>query len=201
MTACLKMSMTEITGDAPRIRQRTSRWVAWPKACAAAALGSILFVGLPGETVAQEPGEVWAGCELDPNTVSALKADMGNTFVEDGQVAFAVVYTMKDNDGQEFRSGQNKGEFTGPVICINPTADVVNGPDPAEFQGVGIAEIQQDDPIPNGQADDVITRDAEEVFILRYELVGGADEGTIEKVLCHAVNDGMFCYRISPLLP
>ena len=212
MTACLKNPVMETaTGDAPRIGQRAQCWVAWPNACVAAALASVLFVGISGEAVAQTPGDVWAGCILEDTTVAALKAEMpvgnGNKplFYEDGMIAFVVVYTMKDNDGQEFSAngGGGTGEFTGPVVCVNPNADVTSSPDPpAEFAGVGIAPIEQDDPIPNGQANatEVITRDAEEVFLLRYELADGDEPGTIEKILCHAVNDEMFCYRISPLL-
>lgn len=210
MTGYLRMSTTGPTRDAHRIgrrgeiaagtrREGALRWVAWPHACAAAALASVLFVGSPGEAVAQTPGEVWAGCVLEPATVAALKGEMpqtgSNRFVADGQVAFVLVYTMKDNDGEEFEAGPNKGAFTGPVICTNPNADSV-------FQGVGIAPINQTDPIPHPATGATATNtlDAEEVFILRHALANGPGTGVVEKVFCHAVNDQMDCFRISPLL-
>jgi hypothetical protein len=190
--------------------RRIDRWrdriglVSWPNACAAAALACLLFVGNPGGAVAQTPGAVWAGCTLDANAVNALKARMPssgpNGFVQDGAVAFVVIYTMKDNDGQEFRPGPNAGTFTGPVICTNPDADSAS----SVFRGVGITSVPQDADIPSGSsATAVNTLDAEEVFILRYALANGGTgvAGTVEKVVCHAVNDKTFCYRISPLLP
>jgi hypothetical protein len=175
--------------------EQTSCWTAWPNACAAAALASLLVVGSTGETVAQTPGAVWAGCDLEPATVAALKSEMpqtgNNRFVQAGAVAFVVIYTMKDNDGQEFAAGPNGGQFTGPVICINDDA----------VEGVGIAATSQSETIPSGSdATAVNTLDAEEVFILRYALANGSNAGTVEKIICHAVNDRMDCFRISPLL-
>jgi hypothetical protein len=207
MTGHLRMSDKSTTTDAHRIGHRGERVagtrgertlgsVAWPNACAAAALASVLFVGSSGEAVAQTPGAVWAGCKLDPGTVDALRGDMSpGTFVAGGQIAFALVYTMKDNNGQEFAAGPNEGQFTGPVICINPNADEV-------FRGVGIAEILQDDkiPHPDSGANVANTLDAEEMLTIRYVLNDGPGAGEVEQVLCHAVNDRMDCFRISPLL-
>lgn len=213
MTGPLRMSSTETVTGAHRLgrrggtvagtrRERNLAQVAWSNACAAAALASIFFVGSPGQLAAQSPGQVWSGCKLQPGTVSALKNEMptsgNNRFVQDGAVAFVVIYTMKDNDGQQFAAGPNKDKFTGPVICINPDADLGGG-----FQGVGIAGINQTDNIPhsNSGANNVNTLDAEEVFILRYALADGINAGVVEKVFCHAVNDRTDCFRISPLLP
>jgi hypothetical protein len=203
------MSNKSTTTDAHRIGRRGERVagtrgertlasVAWPNACAAAALASVLFVGSSGEAVAQTEGQVFTGCVLDADTtVANLKADMGSGFVADGQVAFVVVYTMKDNDGQELAAAP-AGRFTGPVICVNPNADGVE----SEFQGVGIAPINQTDTIPHPAtgATAVNTLDAEEVFILRYALADGSNAEVEEKVLCHAVNNVINCFRISPLL-
>jgi len=203
MTGRLRMSNTGTTTDAHRIDtvagtgpERTRRWVAWPNACAAAALASVLFVGSPGEALAVDPpapNAVWHGCVLGPDLVGDLEAKIGaGSNHLDPTVSFIVVYTMKDNDGQEFTTGPNRGQFTGPVICINDDA----------IEGVGIAETSQTATIPSGStATTVNTLDAEEVFILRYALANGTDAGTVEKILCHAVNDGMNCFRISPLLP
>jgi hypothetical protein len=55
-------------------------------------------------------------------------------------------------------------------------------------------------------AESVTTLDAEDVFILRYQLNDDQGEppvgvdGVIEKVLCHSTNDNTDCFRISPLV-
>ena len=202
MTGCLRMATTGATRDAHRSesgaiarRGRSSSWGAWSNACAAAALGTLLLVGSP--TVAQvsgpTPNAVWGGCVLDSDLVGDLEGKIaaGSNHL-DPTVSFIVVYTMKDNDGQEFTTGPNRGGFTGPVICINDDA----------VEGVGIRGTSQSATIPDTArtgATTVNTLDAEEVFILRYALADGPNEEVVEKVLCHAVNDGMDCFRISPL--
>jgi hypothetical protein len=157
----------------------------------------VLFAGGSPVVAQQVPGPapnaVWGGCVLGSDLVGDLEEKIGAGSNQlDPTVSFVVVYTMKDNDGQEFTTGPNRGQFTGPVICINDDA----------VEGVGIDDTQQTATIPSGSsANTVNTLDAEEVFILRYALADGDDAGVVEKVLCHAVNDQMYCFRISPLLP
>jgi hypothetical protein len=208
MTGDLKMSDKSTTTDAHRIGgervaethcERIPGWIFWPNACAAAALASVLFVGIPGEAVAQTPGAVWAGCKLDPGTVDALRRDMSpgspDTFGPDGGIVVLIALTLKENNGQEFAAGPNEGQFTGPVICINRNADEV-------FKGVGIAEILQTDPIPHPDsgAKKATSLDAQSVLIIRHELNDGPRAGEIEQVVCPDVDNQNQCFLISKRL-
>lgn len=161
----------------------------------AVALASALIVGSPLPALSDAPGppqnsHVWAGCTLSPDTVANLQADV-NAGIDaeantDIQVAFVVVYALtKDNDGQSL----GEASTTGPILCTNPSE-------------VGIENTTQTTPIPptSTGATSVNTLDAEDAFILRYDLNGGANSGTTEKVICHTVNDQVDCFRISPLL-
>jgi hypothetical protein len=170
----------------------------------AIALTSALLLGgsAPALAAESDPGQptesqVWGGCvlttEAEEGAVDALKDSMsssdnsGPLNQENLKVAFVVVYTLNDHDGQPLSAGG----FTGPVLCINP--DVV-----------GVKSRLQTDhlPDPSTGATSIDTKDAEDVFILRYVL-NSEDEGvggTNEKVICHSVGDQVNCFRISPLL-
>jgi hypothetical protein len=160
----------------------------------AVALAAALVAGIPGGTALgvplPTPNHVWAGCVLSTgsgSTLPKLQADVNqggfSTYAHGVEVAFVVVYSRSKNDGQPKGAG-----FTGPIICINPD--------------LGIEATSQDAQIPApGVATSVDTLDAEDAFILRYKLNGGANNGTIEKVICHTVADNTDCFRISPLLP
>jgi hypothetical protein len=61
---------------------------------------------------------VWAGCELDLNTVNALKSALAQPPIAAGAVSFIVVHALtKANDGQPLTLTSGGGT-TGPVICI-----------------------------------------------------------------------------------
>jgi hypothetical protein len=152
----------------------------------AIALATALLLGSPIPALSQvappdpEESHVWAGCVLDAATVAALQTDV-NVGIEaeldsDIEVAFVVVYSLKENDGQPIDSG-----FTGPVICTNP--DLV-----AE-------ETTQTDDI--GSAGDTVTiLDAEEAFLLRYQFEESPE--VIEKRVCHTVDNNTDCFLIKP---
>jgi hypothetical protein len=171
------------------------------RALVAAAVAGLMGMAAPAWSDVPDPvkGHVWAGCVLDVrlggnqtnDTVADLKENIiaGSngkiTNANNIDVAFIVVYSVdNDNDGQPVSGG-----FTGPIICINKSK-------------VGIGETLQTDEIPadGTEADTVDTLDAEDVFILRYVLNGGTNDGVKEKVICHTVNDQTDCFRISPLL-
>ena len=133
-------------------------------------------------------------CLLSSAAVGALLTDLAAAGIPGGspgtpEIAFVVVYSLNhDNDGQPVRVGGTNG-FTGPVICAN---DDVTGIDPT-MQTTDI-------PVAATGASSVTTLDAEDVFILRYRLNGGTNDGDVEKVICHSTNENTDCFRISPLV-
>lgn len=172
------------------------------------ALVAALLAGTSLQAVAQTPelnlNRVWAGCTLDSSmggTVDGLLDDLAASGIAahsegDPEIAFVVVYALtNDNDGQPAKVRGTDG-FTGPVLCLNEDLNLDGGID------LGIETTEQTDDIPASSSDAtaVNTLDAEDVFIVRYELSNGENIGTVEKVLCHTVDSNTDCFRISPLL-
>lgn len=162
----------------------------------ATALASALLVGASNPAPAADPelnlNRVWAGCVLNPTTVTGLVADLETSGVgtedADPEIAFVLVYSLNnDNDGQPAEVDETQG-FTGPVLCLNEDLNL------DETVDLGIETTTQTTPIPAiGTANFL---DTEDVFIVRYEL--DDESGTIEKVLCHTVKSNTDCFRISP---
>ena len=80
---------------------------AWSDACLAsvASIALLACSSLPALAVdPPQPERVWGGCVLDPATVAEIQADVkagiGLASATDIQVAFVVVYSLNDNDGQ-----------------------------------------------------------------------------------------------------
>jgi hypothetical protein len=142
-------------------------------ACAALAMAtaSIASTSIPSIAAAQEPDRVWAlDCTLSDGTEQGLKDDMddaSNRLTDERQVAFVVIYSFEENDGQQLTAGG----FTGPVICRAP--------------GVSIDKAQQTDDIPRTNVLDV-----ENAIILRYGTTN------VEKRYCHTVDANADCFRI-----
>jgi hypothetical protein len=156
--------------------------------------------GLP----APEENHVWAGCQLDSDTVEAIQDDVftssldGSEFSPFGspsnvQVAFIVVYSLQENDGQGLDGGEGP-PFSGPILCAGGFP----------FGGGGIAPFNvatttEDSPIPDPStgADSVDILDLEEALILRYapnfEGGGGGDP---EKRFCHTVDENTDCFTV-----
>jgi hypothetical protein len=152
-----------------------------------------LLTGASDRAIAQEYNRFfWDGCELNSNrdnidTEAGLIGDLedsGLGFSPDGdvQVAFVLVYSLEENDGQPVNlSGPGTG-FTGPVLCLNGT----------DF---AIAETTQTTAIPENVTKTADFLDFEEVSIIRYRL---NPDGPIQKVLCHTVKSNSDCVLISP---
>jgi hypothetical protein len=180
-----------------RGRAPGSHWFGPTRICMVTAAASALLLGTAVRDVSAAPqinrvsGE---DCVLTSTTVGNLLTDLATAGIPGGspetpEIAFVVVYSLNlDNDGQPVRVGGTNG-FTGPVICVN---DQITGIDPTTQT--------TDIPVPATGASSVTTLDAEDVFILRYRLNGGTNDGDVEKVLCHSTNENTDCFRISPLV-
>jgi hypothetical protein len=145
-------------------------------ACAALAMAtvSIASTSIPSIAAAQEPDRVWEECKLNSgeseiNTIQGLLDDMeaSSEQLAPSKVAFVVIYSFEENDGQQLTAGG----FTGPVICRAP--------------GVNIDKVQQTDDIPTTNVLDV-----ENVIILRYGTTN------VEKRYCHTVDGNADCFRM-----
>lgn len=173
---------------------------AWSDACRVVVASAAMAAFLSGPAFAAvdppQPERVWGGCVLDPATVAEIQADVnvgiGLASATDIRVAFVVVYSLNDNDGQGPVSLGPATGFTGPILCTNPAE-------------VGIPnEVTESADIPAqtgpSGATSIDILDLEEAMILRYDVNGGAADGTIEKRFCHTVGVNNDCFRISPLL-
>jgi hypothetical protein len=142
-------------------------------------LAAVLLTGTSIQAFAQTAGHVWAGCVLSPEAVAALEASVdAGAGIGTPEVAFVVVYSLKENDGQPIGSG-----FTGPVICTNP--GLVATPAPTtQTTDIGTA------------SDTVTILDAEEAFLLRYQFEDAPTD--IEKRVCHTVDSNTDCFLITP---
>jgi hypothetical protein len=117
---------------------------------------------------------------LTPGAVDELEAsvDPAGSAIGTPEIAFVLVYSLNhDNDGQPV-TVQGQSGSTGAVICRN--TEVVAAP-AATSQTTDIG------------SNNVTILDAEEAFIVRYQI-----GSTIEKRVCHTVNQNTDCYRISP---
>lgn len=169
----------------------------WSTGLAPALAAAALLVGASGPATAAEPelklDHVWAGCELDQATVSALSADLADSGIEDEEggpnpeIAFVLVYSLNDNDGQPAVVGEDEG-MTGPVLCLNKNLNVGAGNE------LTIDTTDQTTNIPESGTANFL--DVEDVFIVRYQL--DDESGDIEKVLCHTVKGNSDCFRIFP---
>jgi hypothetical protein len=167
-------------------------------ACAAAALASAMLLGGSVQALAQTPGpqadHVWGGCELSPATVTALAADAAVEAEGTAEISFVVVYTLSnDNNGQPL----GEAGFTGPVICVNPAEAGITA-----FEAGEGPRLTETSDIPTetdpGGAATVDILEAEESFIVKYQLNGGANGGDIEKRVCHTVDGNVDCFIIFP---
>jgi hypothetical protein len=175
---------------------QNSRWGVATRTCVATAFAALLVAGSSVPALAQTANEIWAGCVLstggeegEANTVGDLAGDLIDSGISDNddlQVAFVVVYSLKnDNDGQPVSGG-----FTGPVICANP-----------EVVSVPLETTSQTDNIPPDDDEDhdtVTISDAEEAFLLQYQF--DQEPTDIEKRFCHTVDSETFCFLIKPVL-
>lgn len=181
-------------GIAGTARRRAVSKAGLSSAGAVLALGSAVLLSNPHPVTAQvAANQVWAGCTLNALTVDALIGDMETSGLETDldappEVAFVVIYSLNyDNDGQPVvDDGAFTGDFTGPVICRNP--------------GATIATVDQTDEIPGG-GNTIDIFDAEEAFILRYEVNTITFPQPIEKRVCHTVNSETQCFRVHGLPP
>jgi hypothetical protein len=139
-----------------------------------------------------QPERVWGGCVLDPATVENIQIDVnegiGADLDTDIQVAFVVVYSLNDNDGQGPVSLGPTTGFTGPILCTNP-AEVGTPIEVTESQDIPTQTG------PSG-ATSIDILDVEEAMILRYEVNGGSAGGAIEKRFCHTTGVNNDCFRI-----
>jgi hypothetical protein len=157
-----------------------------------------------------EENHVWAGCELDNGAVTVLRqriiASSGGESspfgdASDLQIAFVVVYSFQENDGQALVGGE--GGFTGPVLCLG--GDAGEG-----FEPFAIETTTETTSIPDPESDaassgaeSVDILDLEEALALRYlplfdDGEGGLFEGTPEKRYCHTVDGNNDCFTIFP---
>jgi hypothetical protein len=144
----------------------------------AIATASMASASFPGVAAAQQPqaNRVWAECTLNSgegaiDTITGLLEDMGasSTQLAPSEVAFVVIYSLQENDGQPLTGGG----FTGPVICRNTEV----APD--------VDQVLQTDNIPTTDLLDV-----ENAIILRYGTTN------VEKRYCHTVDANTDCFRL-----
>jgi hypothetical protein len=157
-----------------------------------------------GGIPAPEENHVWGGCELSQEAVEAIQDSIFNSsggeggpfgdFPENLEVAFVVVYSLQENDGQLLPDTEG---YTGPILCL--------GGFPGEgFTPFGIESTSEDSPIPpepgEGDPTSVNILDLEEALILRYEPnfpgEGEPFTGNPEKRFCHTVDDNTDCFTV-----
>ena len=149
-------------------------------ALVAALIASISVPGIVAAQSIPRENRVWAGCTLSPSAVTALTDSMSaNQLGTPKQVAFVVIYSFLENDGQPLSTG---GGFTGPVLCRN-TAVAPN-----------ISQVLQTDNLGTAGAP-VDVLDFENATILRYQ-ASGATPGPVQKRICHSVDASSDCFNL-----
>jgi hypothetical protein len=153
-------------------------------ACGALALAMAATIATStafAQSGAPTADRIWAQCVLHSDTVNALINDMtnspqGNRLGTAKEVAFVVIYSFQDNDGQPLGAGG----FTGPVLCRNTTV-VPNVATTLQTASIGTSSRPVD------------VLDVENAFILRYQESGTTN---IEKRFCHTVDANSDCFRL-----
>jgi hypothetical protein len=103
---------------------------------------------------------------------AAVEAD--NRIQGDAQIAFVVVYSLQENDGQAVQAPGGASGFTGPIISRNPALGITEPDQTATLNSVDILV-------------------AEEAFVLRHQ-----SGGTIRKRFCHSVDANTDCFNVGP---
>lgn len=156
-----------------------------------------------------EENHVWGGCELSAEAVNEIRQNIFDSaggeggpfgdFADSLEVAFVVVYSLQENDGQPLTTEGH----TGPILCVGGTV------------GEGISHLgietttdttQIPDPTSNAGSGDAVSvdiLDLEEALALRYlplfdDGEGGLFEGIPEKRYCHTVDDNNDCFTVFP---
>jgi hypothetical protein len=100
--------------------------------------------------------------------------EASNRIQGDAQIAFVVVYSLQENDGQAVQAPGGASGFTGPIICKNPALTVTETDQTANLNNITIL-------------------DAEEAFVLRYQ-----SGSTVRKRICHSVDANTDCFNVGP---
>jgi hypothetical protein len=152
-----------------------------------AAAGLVSCVSLPA--MAQQANRVFANCTFTTATLQSILNIPLSGFVNNQlQASYIVIYTRTNpNDGQPLKSPA--GTFSGPILCVNATANA------AEIA----VPTTENTPIPNATNQPGTTSvdilGAEEAFHLQYRRNPG---GVIEKRVCHTVAGITDCFFIQP---
>lgn len=169
---------------------------------ACAALATLFLAGGMPAAIAQQPDDpmpnrVFANCVLETtdqgnriNTVAGLQEDIDNAnpggnadkIQFPAVIAYVVVYAVSnDNNGQalEDKQGNLTGDFTGPVICINP--DLVD-----------ITTALQTNP----DLEDKDILDIQDALILRHTPTGGPASDPDANRICHTTDGDTDCFDI-----
>jgi hypothetical protein len=125
-------------------------------------------------------------CTLDSTTYNdlfTLLNPITNPPFNPGEVAFVVIYTLNNNNGQKL-SGPGPARYTGPVVCTSPGVSMT--------ATLGTTDIPNSTDQPGASSIDLLN--TEEAFLLRYKINPGTK---IEKRFCHTVANNSDCFRIS----
>ncbi|MGH6921998.1 MAG: hypothetical protein ACREJ0_30380 [Geminicoccaceae bacterium] len=143
----------------------------------AAVAALIATVSVPGTAAAQSPtvDRVWAGCELTAGAVTELNTSMG-TQLTNKQIAFVVIHSFQENNGQE----RTAGGFTGPVICTDPDVD--------------ITEVQQTTTIPSSGSPVDLLDQQSGMSVLYRDPSGSTDPDANKKRFCWTVTSLADCF-------
>ena len=148
----------------------------------AAAL--IASLSVPGTAAAQSnptADRVWAGCTLNQTEVDALINRMtassgGNQLGTPKQVAFIVIHSLQENNGQP----RTAGGFTGPVICRAP--------------GVSINEVLQTTTIPSSGSPVDLLDQQSGMSVLYRDPAGSTSPADNKKRFCWTVTSFADCF-------
>jgi hypothetical protein len=144
-----------------------------------AVAAAILLASMYSAAVAQQPQDplpnrIWGGCVLNDMSGVEAAVEASNRIQGDAQIAFVVVYSLQENDGQAVQAPGGASGFTGPIICKNPALTVTETDQTANLNNITIL-------------------DAEEAFVLRYQ-----SGSTVRKRICHSVDANTDCFNVGP---